>query len=260
MGTARHRIILTMLFLALGLLAACAQNTPIPDEEIDSADRLARIKTDLGIEYMKEGRNDIALRRLLEALQLEPDYVPALTALGLLYTNLEEIDAAEKQYRRALRIAPDNPSALNNYGLFLCQQDQVDGAITMFTRATDNPLYRTPEIAHSNAGTCLVEAGRTEEAEQSFRTALQINAKLPPALLQMSELSLGLERHLSARAYLQRYHEVARQSAKSLWLGIRIERFLDDKDTLSSYELLLEKSYPDTEEARLLLKSRQAPR
>jgi type IV pilus assembly protein PilF len=55
---------------------------------------------------------------------------------------------------------------------------------------------------------------------------------------------------------LQRYLEVGAHTAQSLWLGIRIERELGDRDALASYSLQLEKSYPDSEEARLLLESK----
>jgi type IV pilus assembly protein PilF len=245
------------LFLSLAALQGCQSNPPLADEVAQSGDRLADIKTQLGIEYMRENQDAVALRRLLEAIDLDPNYAPAHNALGLLYTKLGQDGEAEGHYRRALRSAPNDPSALNNYGMFLCQRGRVDEAIGMFAKAAANPLYETPEVSHSNAGTCLMQAGRLAQAEQNLRAALEENGRLAPALVQMAELSLELNRPLPARGYLQRYLEVARHTSRSLWLGIRIERALGDRDAEGSYALLLEKNFPDSAETRLLLESRR---
>ena len=53
---------------------------------------------------------------------------------------------------------------------------------------------------------------------------------------------------------LQRYLAVARHSAGSLWLGIRIEQQLGDNDALSSYMLSLKNNFPDSKEAAELAK------
>jgi len=71
----------------------------------------------------------------------------------------------------------------------------------------------------------------------------------------MAQVSALLERNLSARGYLQRYLEQAPHSAKTLWLGIRIERALGDENAVSSYALLLKANFPDSDETGLLLES-----
>ena len=72
----------------------------------------------------------------------------------------------------------------------------------------------------------------------------------------MCEISFKLPNHLSARGYLQRYQQVARHTAKSLWLGIQIEQELGDKDAVSSYVLQLKNNFPDSQEAMQLHESR----
>ena len=71
----------------------------------------------------------------------------------------------------------------------------------------------------------------------------------------MSQISYEKANYLSARAYLQRYLEISRHTSTSLWLGIKIERELGDKDALSSYILSLKNNFPDSIEAGLLLES-----
>ena len=55
-----------------------------------------------------------------------------------------------------------------------------------------------------------------------------------------------------ARAYLQRYAEVAQHTAESLWLGVRTENQLGDKDQMASYGLKLRAKFPDSEQAKYL--------
>lgn len=257
-GHLRDSVSILLLTLAL---AGCG-GTPQRGSQQQPTDdaRLAEIKTSLGIEYAREGREDIALERLREALKLAPNFAPVHTALGMLYTQLRQYDDAERHYRRALQIASDDSGAMNNYGLLLCQRDRVPEALKMFDLAAANPVYQTPEIAYSNAGTCLLQHGDLAGAEQRFRQALQVEPKLPPALLQMARISLDLNRALPGRGYLQRYEEVAAHTPPSLWLGIRLERALGDRFAASRYEQMLEKDFPDSQEARLLLESRSGAR
>lgn len=176
--------------------------------------------------------------------------------MGLLRSQLGQFDQAEDSFQRALRLDPLNPAALNNYGQFLCQRQRFEEGEKQFLKAIANPLYKQPAFAYSNAGTCAQDAGRIDVAESHFRTALEIDPGLAPALIQMASLSYDLGRYLPARAYLQRYLEISRHSARTLWLGIRIERELEDRDAVASYALRLEKAYPDSNEARLWLESK----
>ena len=141
---------------------------------------------------------------------------------------------------------------LNNYGQFLCQESRFDEAEVTFLKAANNPLYATPEIAFSNAGTCAMEQGELDTAETYFRDALKKNPKVAIALLQMAEISYATGNYLSARGYLQRYLEISSHTAKSLWIGIRVENELGDKNALSSYKLLLRNKFPDSKETGLL--------
>ncbi|MBT8447555.1 MAG: type IV pilus biogenesis/stability protein PilW [Gammaproteobacteria bacterium] len=237
--------------LLTALLIGCTTEPVIKQEGPDPV-RVAQVNTQLAIEYMKEGKNEIALERLNRALQADSNYVDAHMTLGLLYSRLKLDDDAERSFQRALRIDPENSLALNNYGQFLCNRGRVDDAMQKFLAAAGNPLYPTPEVALSNAGTCALGDGRIEEAETHLRDALRANPRVAPALLQMAKITFETGRPLPARGYLSRYSEIAKQTPASLWLAIRVEEALGDRDALSSYEMLLQNSYPDSDEARQL--------
>ena len=237
-------------------LSSCSQfqtdNTVQPTVR---SNEVAEANINLGMEYMKQGDYTKALEKLKKAQAADPGFPSVYNALGLLYQQLGEADKAEQNYKRALNLNASDPSTLNNYGFFLCQSGRYEEAEAAFLKAADNPLYKTPEIAISNAGTCALINGYTEVAETHFRNALKINSRIPTVLIQMSELSYNQGKYLNARGYLQRYLAIDKHTPKSLWLGIRIERELGDKDALSSYALLLRNNYPESEEAQLLRES-----
>ena len=243
------------LLLVLGLLGC--QSAPVNQPQQVDYSKLAEVNSELGMQYMQKGDYEIALEKFERALDADPRYVDALNGLGLLRARLGQNDKAEANFRRAIAIAPDNSSALNNYGQFLCLQGRHAEGQKQFLKAVENPLYKLPAVAYSNAGTCARAAGDPQTAETHFRSALALDDRLPPALLQMAELSFELERHLQARGYLQRFEDAARRhTARTLWLGIRIERALGDRDAEASYALQLEKNFPDAKETQLLLESR----
>lgn len=247
-----------LLLLGCALLNGCTTTSPKENIRPEDRGKVAVINTQIAIEYVSEGDFEAALAKLNKAVAADPNYAPARGTMGLLYNRIGEFDDADENFKKALRIDPKSSSILNNYGQVLCQHGQHEQGQAMFLRAIENPLYRTPEIALSNAGTCAMAADDVISAEKHFRAALTINPRVAPPLLQMALLSVQLERFLPARAYLQRYLEIGKHSPQSLWTGIQIERELGDKDALASYRLLLEKEFPDSDEARQYLESEGA--
>ncbi|MFT5395207.1 MAG: type IV pilus assembly protein PilF [Gammaproteobacteria bacterium] len=239
-------------------LTACNQVRP-SNQNISASqttNEVAAANLDLGIEYMKQGAYENALKNLEKAKKADPSYAPIYNVTGLLYQQLGDNKKAEDNFKRALSLNSNDSSTLNNYGNYLCQQNRLEEAEKTFLRAAANPLYESPEIAITNAGLCLSNNQREDDAEKYYKQALQLNPRIPQALIKMCERSFKLPNHLSARGYLQRYQQVARHTAKSLWLGIQIEQELGDKDAVSSYVLQLKNNYPDSKEAALLHESR----
>lgn len=238
-----------VLTLALAL-AACAPQ--VREESISSP---ARLNVELGKAYIHEGDYKQAMTKLQRAVEQSPNYPDAHGALAILYWRLGEYDQAERAFREAISLDPKDPQFHNNYGVFLCERERFQPAEEQFMEALANPLYETPEHAYTNAGLCALRSKNLERAETHFRAALQRNPKFAPALLRMGEISYDNEQYLQARAYMQRYNEVAPPTAESLWLGVRTERKLGDRDTAASYALRLRSRFPDSEQTRALLES-----
>ena len=248
------RLKLTVVGLGVIFIGACATPQATQSTAQTSANnrKIAELNTQIAIQHLKDKEYELALKKLEKATSSDPNYADAYNARAIVYGRIGENEKADDSFQRALRIDANNPLTLNNYGQFLCKNGDSAKGQQLFKQAVANPLYRTPELALTNAGTCALDQGNVEQAEQFFREALEKNPRIPLALLQMASITHDSERYLPARAYIQRYSEIARHNPRSLWLGILIERALGDQDAEASYTLSLEKNFPDSKEAGML--------
>ncbi|MDJ0739078.1 MAG: type IV pilus biogenesis/stability protein PilW [Gammaproteobacteria bacterium] len=212
----------------------------------------ADIYIELSAAYLQEGRLEEAFKNAQKAAIVDPSSSNAHYMLALVQQRLGQTGAAEQAFVKAVSLDPRNPVALNAYGSFLCSQEKYPEADEQFRRALNNPLYNTPWLASHNAGSCIERSGDSDRAERDYRNALQLNPGFAPSLLAMARISVEQGNYLSARAYLQRYAEVAEHTAESLWLGVRTENQLGDADLMASYRLKLRAKFPDSDEAKYL--------
>ncbi len=254
----KFRQLICLLSVMLGL-AACAQTGGVTgNNELTPAQQtneVAEANLKLGIAYLQRGEYEKSLNKLNRALEADPKYAQTYNTLGLLHQKLGKPLVAEDYFKKALSLDPADPLTLNNYGQFLCINSRLSEADEVFMKAAANPLNEVPEVAITNAGICKLKNNEPDQAEHYFRQALDKNPRVPGALLQMAQLSFDQANYMSARAYLQRYLEVAKHTPTTLWLGIQIEKQLGDKNTLSSYAMLLRNNFPDSKEAELLKQS-----
>jgi len=230
------------------LLAGCAAGKPESPFASDPGAASAA-NTQLGISYMQQGNNRLAMTSLTKAVEQNSRNAEAHAAMAVLQERLEDNDAAEQSYRRAVRLDQGNPSYHNNYGRFLCSRNQFDRADEQFQIALKDRLYQRRELPLTNAGLCAIRAGKPDKAESYLRRALDEAPGFTPALRQMAELRHDKKDYVSALGYFQRYRERASLDAQMLWLGIQIEHALGNRDAVSSLGLRLRSDYPDSEEA-----------
>lgn len=252
------------LIVVIALFAGGCAQTGVKPDGVDTLGALGRLDRNspadvyvqLAVEYMRERQFGEALKNAKKAVIVDPKRSSAHNVLGLIYQRLGESTLAEKAFQEAIRLDPRDPYALNAYGSFLCNDQRFKEADTMFQRAVENPLYSTPAVALTNAGLCAQNAGDLARAEANLRRALRANKRFAPALLAMANITLERDNPLSARAYVQRYAEVAAHTPESLWLGIRAEDALGDRDQAARYATHLQSRFPDSEQVQLLKESR----
>lgn len=239
--------------LLLVLLTGCGGSSTVTSS--GNAKEAAQANADLGLRYMLQGNNELAMEKLKRALDQDSGNANANHYMAELYKRLERYDDAEKYFRQAIRLSDDDPNLYNNFGAFLCGRNRYDDAEEMFLKALETPAYSGRSDTLENVGLCMLDKPDVKKGEEYLRKALAAEPGRPKALLGMAKISFAQKGYLSTRAYLQRYLDVARHTPETLWLGIRTERILGDRDAVASYGMQLKNAFPKSEEARLYLRS-----
>lgn len=235
---------LILLLVTIGLLQACVAVNPGQTKN----EKASAVNVQLGIGYLQQNNLDLASEKLTKALRQDPDSAAAHNAFAILQDRLRQTDKAEYHYKKATTLDPKNSQAANNYGAFLCRNGRELESEEYFLRALDNPLYNTPEYAFTNAALCLLKVNQTDSATEYLRQAIAAKSDFAPALVTMGDLLFQEGDHAKAKSYLDRYHLVAKASARSLWLAIRNTLELDTKGDVEELAQRLAAEFPDSEE------------
>jgi type IV pilus assembly protein PilF len=248
------------LVISLLLLAVTGCGTPsgggsqAPEQNNSRATASAKVHTELAGMYYERSQLGIALGEIAKALQADRNYAPAYNVRGLIHMALREDKEAEDDFQQSLQLDKSNSDAHNNYGWFLCQRDRAKESVPHFMAALKNPLYTTPERAYLNAGVCSQKAGKLQDAEEFLQRALLVQPDNPQALLALAELRFANGDYLAAKKYFAGYAErIENPTAEQLWLGVRIERKVGDRNAAASYAVQLRKRYPETRETQLMM-------
>jgi len=232
-----------------------SQGSPVSRSEFDS-EKAAQNRLSAGLQYLKSGNLQNAKRHLDKALEFGADSGNVHFGIAYYFEQVKEFKKAEKSYKKALKLEPKNPDFLNGYASFLCNKGEFKSADKYFNKAIDRPIYPNITSALVNAGVCAKKANNKDKAASYFRKALNRNKKLPVALIEMAEVEYDKKRYERAYKYIQRFEEVSRPTANSLWLALRVAHFLDAKNDLASYAIKLEQLFPDSDETANFLDNR----
>jgi len=226
------------------LLSACV--TVDPAEE--HSEKASAINVQLGIGYLEQNNMVQASDKLSKALRQDPKSASAHNAYAMLQDRLLQKEKAEEHYKIALELDPLNSQANNNYGTFLCLSNREAESEVYFLQAVKNPLYKTPEFAYTNAARCMISIKEIDKAKIYLRKALAANNRFAPALIASAELFFDDQNFKSAKVLMEHYHRVARPSARSLWLAIRIELDLGENQVAEALADLLYADFPESDE------------
>lgn len=252
----KYLIRIILIITITGLSACTSKQETVIDRKIKITEpdlkQASALNVQLALGYIEREQLSVAQEKLDKAIEQDPDNIDAYTSLAYLKRKVNEFEKAEDYYLEALDINSKDPNVHNNYGGLLCQMGRYDEALEEIKLAYENPFYETPYLAYANAGTCLLDKGDYQQAEKMLRKVLRDQPNYASALLSMAEIGIKTERYLMARAYIQRYHAIARPSAESLWLQIQSEKALGAQDHYLKYARKLLKDFPDSDEAGML--------
>ncbi len=177
------------------------------------------------------GQLDSAIADFTQALEKEPFNRTVLTELAITFDRMpERVVEAEPLYRKVLELNPDSAAARNNLGFNYLLQGRAEEAVTILSGAlaldTKNPrilanlatayllkgdkdkalkIFRKTvgeAEAYNNIGYLYMTQSRWDEAESSFRKALELSPRYYPRaganLERLHELRVAAKEKQSA--------------------------------------------------------------
>jgi type IV pilus assembly protein PilF len=206
----------------------------------------------MALEYMRLNNLARARDRIERALDEAPENASVQETAGLVYERLNETAKAKHAFQTAARLGKDNPDIQNSYAGFLCRTGKTKDGEKLFIEVAKNPVYRTPEVALLNAGTCVGSAGDVVDAERYFDRALVVKPNMPEALLQLGNLAFSRGDYAQALEYVQRYLALNQPSPEVLMLGLKTQRKLGDNTAAAAFGRRIQTEFPDSEQAQAL--------
>ncbi len=266
--TARSQALGRLLALASMLLVTClqlvscaspsdrsGQDSVRPDLVTASDEpenrRRARIRLALAVGYFEQGQTTIALDELKQALAADPSFGDAFNLRGLVYMRLNDFGLADSSFRRALVLKPGDANTLHNLGWLMCQQDRIDDAVQFFGQALAVPAYGDRPKTLMTQGLCQMRAKRNAQAEASLMQSFELDAGNPITEYNLALLLFQRGEQVRAQFYIRRLNNSEWANSESLWLGIKVERKLGNRDAMEQLLVPLRKRFAQSREMGL---------
>ncbi len=258
------RVVWTLLLgLAAGLsLVSCAtgpsggQDGARPDmvTESDEPDgrKRARIRLELAVGYFEQGQTTVALDELKQSIAADPNFGDAYNLRGLIYMRLNDFRLADESFRRAIALNPSDSNSLHNYGWLMCQQGRHAESLPLFAKAMANPQYADRPKTLLIQGLCQMRAGQRAQAEESLTRSYELDAGNPITGYNLALLLFQRDELVRSQFYIRRINNSELANAESLWLGIKVEHRMANRDAEEQLSTQLRKRYPQARETTLL--------
>ncbi len=231
------------IVIALMVTIGCAGN-------LEHRKKQSQAARDIGESYLIQRNYTPALKELLKAEKLYPDDPILQDFLGLAYRGKEHFEEAAAHFKKAVELEPEYAPALNNLGETYLLQKKWDDAIKIFKDLSANILYSTPHFADLNLGWAYynkhdyvtsavyykkvikhyldgfnkdlvyvkalrglgkinLASGKLDKAEKLMEEALALAPEFPPLLLDVAKIRSALGKKESAIAAYRKVIEVA---------------------------------------------------
>jgi type IV pilus assembly protein PilF len=208
----------------------------------------AKAHVELGTAYM-DGNLGAALDESRVAVAYDKTYAPGYLLMGQVYALLEQYPQALSAFEEAVSLAPGDPEVNNAYGWFLCNRNRQKEGAARLEQAARNPYYRTPGRAWTNLGLCNLQIKDDVAAEVAFVRADQADPDNLQAKYHIAAISYRNGNLLRAREYANELNRVPeRQTVETVWLGLRIEHKLGNREGEQKYANQLARNFPASNE------------
>lgn len=251
--------VLVTFFLLVGMsagLTGCStygvsggtNSNLLTDSDEPESRKRARLRLELAVAYFDKGQTTDALDQIKLSIGADPNLMEAYNLRGLVYMRLNESGLAEDSFRKALSFYPKSPSVQHNFGWMLCQQARLAEAVEQFSEVLRNPTYSDKSKTWMTQGLCQQKHGARADAEVSFQRSYELDAGNPITAYNLALLLFQRGEYPSAQFYVRRLNNSDLANAESLWLGIKVEHHLNNRDAIAQLGAQLKKRFPQSRE------------
>ncbi len=155
----------------------------------------------LGISLFLTKQHDEAIRRLETAIQLNPNYSPAIGFLGMTLVYTHEHDRAADLLKKAVRLSPRDPWVTFNMahlGLIEFMAERYDEALVWMTKA----VHENPDVPTGNRMLATVQGmlGNLPEARAAYE---QLNRMVPGVTIEATLRAVPFANAADAERYAE---------------------------------------------------------
>ncbi|MBB3167972.1 type IV pilus biogenesis/stability protein PilW [Simiduia aestuariiviva] len=243
MSTIKTAVLLVIVALLSGCVTTMEKEPPKiqPSKALETHIRL-------GLGYISESNLDSARFHLNKAAQIEPRDPGVLNGKGLLFQLEGEPKLAEKSFKEALRQDRNFTQARLNYATFLYNKERYQEAYENYEIAAEDLNYDRRAIALYGVGISAQKVGREDRAVAAFSHSVLLQRNLSASHLELADHYLKQQDFAKAKQHLTQFETYSRPSARSLWIGIQIERIFGNKDKEASQVMSLKNMFPYSKE------------
>ena len=237
--------------LSLMVLSSCVTTTTGGFNTEPSQERAERDFVQLATGYFEAGDMAASRRNINNALAINSRSADAYNVLALVLQREGDIQLARETFERALALDSENARARNNFAALLFEIGEYEQSYRQLEMVANDTTYESRALAFENLGLSALRTERPERAEYAFERALQLNSNLYRASLKMAQIKFDKGEfaesmtHYSQFVTTINFYNVA-QTARSLRLGIQLERRFDNDEGAVLYGALLQNLYRDS--------------
>lgn len=233
------------VYLLVGGLTACVSTTGRNDPT--DYDKALDSHIELASGYLKKRNRESAKHHVKKAFAINSRSAGAHNVQALIYELEGEMELADKHFRKALK---DRSYTMGryNYAGYLLRRKRFDECYEQFGKVADVVDYSGRAKAMSLMGICAKKLGKLDRARAVFKHAVIIDPRQAIALIELADAEFQNKEYQLAKRYLDQFERVSAKTARSLWLGIRIEQIFENKDKEASYVLQLKNLHPYSNE------------
>lgn len=239
-----------LLLVSCLLLQACQSNKEeddLPNKNQPNLSKAATFNMQLGLGYLKQGNRPRAKKKLLTALEQEPNSADINAAMAYYLEQTSEKEDARKYYLKALSLSSNSGAQLNNYGTFLCRQAEYKKAEGYFLKAVKDPHYINTAGAYENAGLCVLAIPDTEKAKLYFTKAINQDPSRKESFYELVKLEKKEELYEQAFQLIEQHPDLVLSEKALLDIAKDLANKLGKYEMAAAYEDNLNKLVAKTD-------------